>query len=81
VAALLNALAEKRGWPHCRDYAVAVERLYNETGDKELVAGFSLAERSHSNFYHILSPRGFQLHREAVMFTQKLKSSQRVSET
>jgi hypothetical protein len=28
---------------------VAVERLYNATGDKELVVGFSLAERLHSN--------------------------------
>jgi hypothetical protein len=77
VAALLNALAEKRGWPHYshRDYAVAVERLYIETGDKELVIGFSLAERLHSNFYHnFLSPQGFQLHREAVLILiQKLK--------
>jgi len=70
-------LAEKRGWPHYshRDYAVAVERLYIETGDKELVVGFSLAERLHPNFYHnFLSPQGFQLHREAVlMLIQKLK--------
>ena len=69
VTALLNALAEKRGWPHYshRDYAVAVER-HNETGDKELVVGFSLAERLHSNIYHnFLSPQGFQLHREAVL--------------
>jgi uncharacterized protein (UPF0332 family) len=77
VAALLNALVEKRGWPHYshRDYAVAVERLYIETGDKELVVGFSLAERLHSNSYHnFLSPQGFQLHREAVlMLIQKLK--------
>ncbi len=77
VAALLNALAEKRGWPHYshRDYAVAVERLYIETGDKELVIGFSLAERLHSNFYYnFLSPQGFQLRREAVlMLIQKLK--------
>ena len=77
VTALLNALAEKRGWPHYshRDYAVAVERLYNETGDKELVINFSLAERLHANFYHnFLSPQGFQLHREAVLtLIQKLK--------
>ena len=36
---MLNALAEKRGWLHYshRDYAVAIERLYIETVDKELV--------------------------------------------
>jgi hypothetical protein len=77
VAALLNAAAEKRGWPHYshRDYAVAIERLYDETGDRELVIGFSLAERLHANFYHnFLSPQGFRLHREAVLtLIQKIK--------
>ena len=77
VTALLNALAEKRGWPHYshRDYAVAIDTLYRETGDKELVVGFSLAERLHANSYHnFLSREGFQLHREAVLtLIQKLK--------
>ncbi|MGC9052235.1 PaREP1 family protein, partial [Pyrobaculum sp.] len=54
VAALLNAIAEKRGWEHHshRDYAVAVERLYEETGDERLVADFHMAEALHANFYH-----------------------------
>jgi hypothetical protein len=77
VAALLNAVAEKRGWEHYsrRDYAVAVERLYEETRDRELVVGFSLAERLHANYYHNFMRReGFELHREAVLrLVEKLK--------
>ncbi|MGC9171225.1 MAG: PaREP1 family protein, partial [Thermoproteus sp.] len=70
VAALLNALAEKRGWEHYshRDYAVAIDRLYEETKDRELVVGFSLAERLHANYHHnFMGKDGFELHREAVL--------------
>ncbi|MCU7787749.1 PaREP1 family protein [Pyrobaculum sp. 3827-6] len=77
VAALLNALAEKRGWEHHshRDYAVAVERLYEETRDRELVVGFRMAEGLHANYYHNFMRReGFELHREAVLkLVEKLK--------
>jgi hypothetical protein len=77
VAALLNAVAEKRGWEHHshRDYAVAVERLYEETRDRELVVGFRMAEGLHANYYHNFMRReGFELHREAVLkLVEKLK--------
>ncbi|AEA13179.1 PaREP1 domain containing protein [Thermoproteus uzoniensis 768-20] len=70
VTALLNAIAEKRGWEHYshRDYAVAVERLYEETKDRELIVGFRMAEGLHANYYHNFMRReGFELHREAVL--------------
>jgi hypothetical protein len=70
VAALLNAVAEKRGWEHHshRDYAVAIGRLYEETGDERLVADFHMAEALHANFYHsFMGRRRFDLHRRAVL--------------
>ncbi len=77
ATALLNAIAEKKGLPHYshRDYAEVVEVLYEETGDKELVVGFSLAERLHANFYHNFMRReSFELHREAVLkLVEKLR--------
>ena len=77
VTALLNAIAEKRGMPHYshRDYAVIIEALYAETKDKELLVGFSLAERLHANFYHNFMKReSFELHRDAVLkLVEKLK--------
>jgi len=78
VAALLNAVAEKRGRPHYthRDYAVLIDELYEETGDRELVVWFSMAERLHANFYHnFMGKRQFDLHREAVLkLVEKLKA-------
>ncbi len=70
VTALLNAIAELRGWEHYshRDYAVIVDRLYGETGDGELVVGFRLAEGLHANFYHNFMSKGeFDIHRDAVI--------------
>ena len=77
VAALLNAIAEKRGMPHYshRDYNIVVRRLYEETGDPELIIGFRVAEGLHANFYHnYMGPKDFQVHREAVLtLVEKLK--------
>ncbi|AET33069.1 PaREP1 family protein [Pyrobaculum ferrireducens] len=77
VAALLNAIADKRGWEHYshRDYAVAIDRLYTETRDRELVVGFRMAEGLHANYYHNFMRReGFELHREAVLrLVEKLR--------
>ncbi|AEA13680.1 PaREP1 domain containing protein [Thermoproteus uzoniensis 768-20] len=77
VTALLNAIAEKRGWEHYshRDHAVAINRLYRESKDRELVVGFSLAERLHANYYHnFMELEEFELHREAVLkLVEKLK--------
>jgi len=75
VAALLNAVAEKRRRPHYthRDYAVLIDELYEETGDRELVVWFSMAERLHANFF--MGKRQFDLHREAVLkLVEKLKA-------
>jgi len=78
VAALLNAVAEKRGRPHYthRDYAVLIDELYEETGDRELVVWFGMAERLHVNFYpKFMGKRQFDLHREAVLkLVEKLKA-------
>ena len=77
LTALLNAIAEKRGLPHYshRDYAVIIDELYRETKDRDLVVGFSLAERLHANFYHnFISKDQFDLHREEVLkLIKKLK--------
>lgn len=70
VAALLNAIAEKRGLPHFshRDYAVIIGKLYRDTKDKEIVVAFRMAEGLHANFYHNFMERAeFDLHREAVL--------------
>ena len=70
LTALLNAIAEKRGLPHYshRDYAVIIDVLYRETKDRDLVVGFSLAERLHANFYHnFMSKDQFDLHRKEVL--------------
>ncbi|MGC9050664.1 PaREP1 family protein [Pyrobaculum sp.] len=77
VAALLNAIAEKRGWEHYshRDYALAINRLYRETRDRELVVGFRMAEGLHANYYHnFMETEEFKLHREAVLrLVEKLR--------
>jgi len=78
VAALLNAVVERRGRPHYthRDYAVLIDELYEETGDRELVVWFGMAERLHANFYHnFMGKRQFDLHREAVLkLVEKLRA-------
>lgn len=52
VAALLNAVAEKKGVPHHshRDYALLINRLFKETREKEIVVWFRMAEGLHANF-------------------------------
>ncbi|AAL64454.1 paREP8 [Pyrobaculum aerophilum str. IM2] len=77
VTALFNAIAEKRGMPHYshRDYAVIIERLYQETGDEEILKGFTLAKRLHANFYHhFMERKSFDVHRREVLrLIEKLK--------
>jgi len=77
VAALLNAIAEKRGWEHYshRDYNVVVGRLYKESGDKELLTAFGMAERLHANFHHnFMDKEIFEAHREeALKLVEKLR--------
>jgi uncharacterized protein (UPF0332 family) len=77
VASLLNAIAEIRGWEHHshRDYDIIVENLFKETGDRELLTCFGMAERLHANFYHnFMSKETFELHRDYVLkLINKLK--------
>ena len=78
VTALLNAIAELRGWEHYshRDYDVIIDKLYEETHDKALLTDFSMTERLHANFYHnFMSKEGFEIHRQAVLeLIEKLRS-------
>lgn len=70
VAALLNAVAELRGWEHYshRDYDVIINRLFRETNDKDLPLYFGVAERLHANFYHnFMTKDEYELHREYVL--------------
>ena len=70
VTALLNAIAEQRGWEHYshRDYDVIVNRLYEETGDESIMLDFSVAERLHANFYHnFMDRKAFEVHRQVVL--------------
>ena len=77
VTALLNAIAELRGWEHHshRDYAMIIERLANELGDNELRVMFDSVEKLHANFYHgFLNNEGFDLRRSrALALINKLK--------
>ncbi len=69
TAALLNAIAEERGWPHYshKDYADIVEKL-SEQLNEPLGPLFANAERLHANYYHsFLSPLNFKAHREQTL--------------
>ena len=70
VTALLNAIAEQRGWEHYshRDYDVIIGRLYKEIHDKSLLVDFRMAKTLHAIFYHnFMNKEGFEVHREAVL--------------
>ena len=53
AAQMVKAAADARGWPHRthRDLYAAVRRLVAETGDRDLRAGFRMANELHMNFY------------------------------
>ncbi len=70
VTSILNAIGELRNWDHYthRDYNIIIENLYEETGDKDLLTDFGMAERLHSNFYHnFMRKSAFEYHREHVL--------------
>ena len=58
AAQMVTAVAEARGWPHSGQQQLwrAVERLVEETGDRELWDGFGIATLLHVNFYDDLMP-------------------------
>ena len=53
AAQMVKAVAAARGWRHQshRDLHVAINRLVEETGDRELSNAFGLANALHTNFY------------------------------
>ncbi len=50
----IMALAQQRDWPFGthRTLFEAARRLAEELGDEGIIAGFTMAERLHANFYH-----------------------------
>jgi hypothetical protein len=53
VALAVKAVAADRRWRHSshRDLRSAISRIYRETGDREYLELFSIAESLHANFY------------------------------
>jgi hypothetical protein len=53
AAEIVKAIAEERGWAHRghRELQTAVNRLRNETGDRDLQRLFAIASDLHRNFY------------------------------
>ena len=53
AAQILKAVAQDRGWPHSSHghLFTVVRKLRKETGDKEIVRLFAVANTLHSNFY------------------------------
>lgn len=48
------SIAQQRGWRYGKhqQLVACVNRLYEETGDADIRAGFSIARQFHANFYH-----------------------------
>lgn len=61
AAQMVKAVAERRGWRHDSHHRLfeAVNRLADETGDRELRVLFQLAGSFHFNFYEQTFPREF----------------------
>jgi hypothetical protein len=77
ITALINAIAERRGWSHYthRDYAEIIERLSEELKEP-LGRLFASVERLHANYYlNFLTKVNFEAHREDTLkLIQKLKT-------
>lgn len=54
AAHAVMSIAQQRGWRYGKHHHLAdcVNRLYEETGDAEIRAGFGIARQFHANFYH-----------------------------
>jgi hypothetical protein len=78
VAETVKVIATQRRWRHYshRELRAAVERLFKETGDRELLHLFSTAESLHSNFYeNFMSNEVVKAHAEdAHKLVDKLQS-------
>ena len=53
AAQMVKSIAEARGWPHGGHHQLwrAVNRLADETGDRDIRTAFGLAGALHTNFY------------------------------
>ena len=61
AAYMVKGIAQRRGWRHSghRELFQVVNRLAEETGDRELRTLFDLADALHGNFYENWRPREF----------------------
>ncbi|ABP51589.1 MAG: hypothetical protein OWQ51_12590 [Pyrobaculum arsenaticum] len=67
VAALQNAIAERRGWEHFSRRDFIIGQLCEELGDADVVRQFRTAEGLRANFYHnFMDGKIFDLHRADV---------------
>ena len=59
AAQMVKSIAEARGWPHDGHHHLchAVNRLAEETSDRDLRTAFGLASALHTNFYEGWLPR------------------------
>ncbi len=59
AAQMVKAAAQARGWRHQshRDLHVTINRLVEETGDRDIRIAFGLANALHTNFYEGWLPR------------------------
>ena len=59
AAQMVKWIAEARGWPHDGHHQLwrAVNRLVEETGDRDIRTAFGLAGTLHTNFYEGWLPR------------------------
>jgi hypothetical protein len=53
VAQMVKTVAASRGWRHSshRDLRGTISRIFDETGDREFLRLFAVAEALHANFY------------------------------
>ena len=59
AAQMVKSIAEARGWPHNGHHELwrVVNRLVDETGDREIRTAFGLASTLHTNIYEGWLPR------------------------
>ena len=59
AAEMVKSIAEARGWPHNGHHELwgVVNRLVDETGDRNIRTAFGLAGTLHTNFYEGWLPR------------------------
>ena len=60
-AHMVKSVAESRGWGHGehREHFQVIDRLVEETGDREFRVHFNTANSLHSNFYENWLPRNW----------------------